>query len=55
MFGEDVSVEDINRKIQIYDDLFSKLRLLIINEETKRGFFLKISSNFLNYSKMIKI
>lgn len=37
IFGEDVSIEDINRKIQLYDELFTKLRLLIINEETKRG------------------
>jgi len=37
IFGENVSFEQLSMKLKNYDDLFSKLRLLLINEESKRG------------------
>jgi hypothetical protein len=39
IFGENVSFEQLSIKLKNYDELFSKLRLLLINEESKRGKF----------------
>lgn len=42
-YGESYSIEEVNKKVQNYDELFSKLRLIIIKEGSKRGFNFKIS------------
>ena len=40
MLGENVSLDQLNIKMQSYNDLCSKLRLLLLNEESKRGIHL---------------